>query len=95
MREYEVMFIVDPEIEEEEISQEIEKVKSLITEHGGEVESVDEWGKRQLAYPIRKKREGHYVVINFKGNSTLPQRLRDEIKLDSKILRSMVVRRGE
>ena len=59
MRSYELMFIVHPEVDESAFNELIDKVKSWITDSGGQVDNVDLWGKRRLAYPIQKQIEGH------------------------------------
>ena len=65
MTNYEVMFIINPTLEEEKREATIEKVKAIIAADG-EVDKVDAWGMRKLAYPIEKKFEGYYVVMDFK-----------------------------
>lgn len=70
MTNYEVMFIIDAALEDEKKDATVETVQSIIAADG-EVEKVDVWGMRKLAYPINKKEEGYYVVVDFKGNPTL------------------------
>ena len=95
VREYEMMVIVDPDIGEEEISTAINGIKEIIEKEGGAIEKIDEWGKRTLAYQIRHKKEGFYVIYYFKGQTDLPQKLRREINLNPHILRGMVIKKGE
>ena len=64
MREYELIFIVHPDLDETATNEIVERVKGWITEGGGTVEKVDPWGKRKLAYPIRKQNEGQYFLFN-------------------------------
>ena len=71
MTNYEVMFIIDPTLEDEKKDATVETVQGIIAADG-EVGKVDVWGMRKLAYPIQKKNEGYYVVIEFKANPTLP-----------------------
>ena len=66
MRNYETMFIINPNLDEEATKAVIEKFSNLLKEQGVEIESIDEWGIRRLAYEINKLKEGYYVVINFK-----------------------------
>ena len=75
MTNYEVMFIIDPTLEEEKREATIEKVKTIIAADG-EVDKVDAWGMRKLAYPIEKKFEGYYVVMEFKASTELNRRMR-------------------
>jgi len=63
MRSYELMFVVHPDLEESAFNELVEKVDSWIKDSGGEVENVDLWGKRKLAYPIQKQNEGQYVLM--------------------------------
>ena len=74
MTNYEVMFIIDPTLEDEQKDTTVETVKGIIATEG-EVGNVDVWGMRKLAYPIQKKAEGYYVVIEFKSKHTLPKEL--------------------
>ena len=91
---YETIFIVDSSKTEEEIASVVEKFKALIAENG-EIESVDEWGKRRLAYPINDKNEGYYVLVNFKGVATLPSELERIFGITEGILRSIIIRLDE
>jgi small subunit ribosomal protein S6 len=63
MREYELIFIVHPDLEETATNEVVDRVKDWITEAGGSVDKVDPWGKRRLAYPIRKQNEGQYFLM--------------------------------
>ena len=64
MREYELVFIVHPDLDETATNEVLNRVKGWITEAGGTIETVDPWGKRKLAYPIRKQLEGQYFLLN-------------------------------
>jgi len=66
VREYELMVIYSPELDEEALTAQIERTKDLIVGVGGEVEKVDQWGKRRFAYEIKNYTEGFYVVIDLK-----------------------------
>ena len=66
MREYETVFIVDPGCDEEQVNREVDTVKGIITEGSGQVVEVQVWGKRRLAYEIRRKKEGTYTFVRFK-----------------------------
>ena len=83
MTNYEVMFIIDAALEEEKKNATVETVQSIIAADG-EVEKVDVWGMKKLAYPIEKKEEGYYVVVDFKGNPTLPKELDRRLKSSEK-----------
>jgi len=66
MREYEMIMIIHPDLDEAAFTEVLQRVKDWITEAGGEVIKTDLWGKRELAYPIRKQRQGQYVLMQFK-----------------------------
>lgn len=92
MRDYEVVYIFDSALAEEQINEKLDRYHALLTgDHGGEITAVDHWGRRQLAYPIRKKPNGYYVVVQFRsGTEALPEFER-ALKLDDELLRHLVV----
>lgn len=94
MNKYETIFVIDATKTEEEITALVEKFKSLIEKYG-EIESVDEWGKRRLAYPINDRTEGYYVLVNFKANPDFPTELERVYGITDGIIRDIVVRREE
>lgn len=96
MTRYEVMFIVRPDIEgEDAVDQQIERYGRLIVDNGGEVTGVDKWGKRRFAYEIQGFTEGHYVVIQFKADSSVVDELNRIMKIADEIVRHIVVRLDE
>ena len=95
MRSYELGFILHPDVEQADVTQAVEKVRNYITAIGGEVTSVDVWGRRQLAYPIRKQREGTYVFLQTQINPQAVGELERNLKLDEEILRYLLVRLDE
>lgn len=94
MTNYEVMFILDPALEDAAKEAAVESVKSIIA-NGGEVGNVDVWGMRKLAYPIQKKNEGYYVVIEFKAEPTLPKELDRKLKITDDVMRHLIVNKDE
>ena len=80
MRDYEVLYILRPDMSEEEYTAAVEKFNALIQANGGEVVKTDIWGKRKLAYEIEKLREGYYVLVTFKAEPELPQELETELE---------------
>lgn len=94
MTNYEVMFIIDASLEETQKDAMIETVQSIISENG-EVVNVDVWGMRKLAYPIQKKNEGFYVVIDFKANSEMPKELDRRLKIYDSVVRHIIVNKDE
>lgn len=94
MNSYETIFIIDASLEEDAIKALQEKFVGLITSNG-EVESVDEWGKRRLAYAIDDKNEGYYVLVNFKADNEFPKELDRQYKITDGILRTIIIRKDE
>ncbi|MEG2896680.1 MAG: 30S ribosomal protein S6 [Eubacterium sp.] len=93
MRAYETVFVLQPELEKETIDTLVAKVKSTI-EAAGEIESVDEWGKRKLAYVIEKKyTEGYYVLIQFKAENSVLDALDHMYKITEGFIRNIVIKR--
>ncbi|MBQ7353764.1 MAG: 30S ribosomal protein S6 [Clostridia bacterium] len=94
MNSYETLFVVDATLSEEEVKATIEKFTALIAENGT-IDSVDEWGKRKLAYPINDKNDGYYVLVNFKSEGEFPSELERLFGINEYILRSIVIRHIE
>lgn len=94
MMNYEVLFVIDPTLEEDKKNAAIDRVKEVIASEG-EVGDVDIWGLRKLAYPIQKKNEGYYVVIQFKAEATLPAELDRRLKISDDYMRHMIVCKDE
>lgn len=92
MNKYEVVYIIDPAVEEEARKELIAKFNSLITDNGGSVDKVEEWGKRRLAYAIDYKTEGYYVLVNFQAESELPKELERNLQISDSIIRYQVIR---
>ena len=88
------MFILDPALEDETKDATVETVKSIIAKEG-EVGDVDVWGMRKLAYPIQKKNEGYYVVIEFKAQPTFPKELDRRLKISDNVMRHLIVNKDE
>ena len=91
MNKYENLYVITPELEEEAIKAIIEKFSGIITANGGEIESVDEWGKRRLAYPINDETEGYYVLFDFTSAPAFPAELDRVYKITEGILRTLIV----
>ena len=93
MNRYEMIYIIDADLEEAARKELIEKVSALITNNGGEIEKVDEtWGKRKLAYAIDYKTEGWYVLVNFKAPADLPRELERNLQINENVLRYLVIK---
>ena len=91
MTNYELMFIINPTLEEEKKNTVVEMVQGIITDNGGEVSNVDVWGMRKLAYLIEKKSEGYYVVIEFKAGTDLPKELDRRLCISDNVMRHMII----
>ena len=93
MNRYEMIYIIDADLEETARKELIEKGSTLITNNGGEIEKVDEtWGKRRLAYAIDYKTEGWYVLMTFKAPAELPRELERNLQINENVLRYLVVK---
>ena len=95
MNQYEALYIIVPEIDEETTKATIEKFKGIVESNAGEVVSVDEWGKRRLAYAIDYKTEGYYVLMSFTSGPEFPKELERILGITEGIMRSMIVCKGE
>ncbi len=91
MKNYETMFVLHPQYEDEQVDQFIEKVQERITMDGGEVTNLDKWGKRKLAYEIDKLREGHYVVMNYTAPKETSSKLEKAFNIAEGVLRYQIV----
>jgi len=95
MRTYELTFIVQPGVEDDGFPAVVEQVQEWIKAQGGEVLKTDLWGKRRLAYPIRKHREGYYALIQARIEPAALNELEHNLKLNEDILRYLLVRIDE
>lgn len=95
MHPYELMAILDPGVDERTVQPTMEKFLGVIRESGGEVENVDLWGKRRLAYEINKKNEGIYVVVNFTATAEATKELDRLLGLSEQVMRTKVLRTDE
>ena len=93
--QYELMVILQPEIDERQVAPNLDKFLKVITNDGGTIENVDVWGRRRLAYEIQKKNEGIYAVVNFTATSETTQELDRQLKLSESIMRTKVLRAEE
>ena len=94
MRPYEVMVIFDPDTEERSVQPTLEQYLTVITKGGGTVDNLDVWGRRRLAYEIRKKSEGIYVVITLTANPADVRELDRQFTINESIMRTKVIRPG-
>ena len=92
MRKYECTYILDPGIADEQQEPIIDRFKTLVGENGGTVDAVDKWERRRLAYEVKGKREGIYVVMNFSGEPKTEAELGRVLGISEGILRHLIVR---
>lgn len=91
MREYELVFIANSDLDDTALQELVNKVKSWIVDDGGEVIKIDLWGKRKLAYPIRKQRDGQYVLFQTKMSPKLGAQLERNLRYLESVLRFLLI----
>jgi small subunit ribosomal protein S6 len=92
MRRYEMMVILDPELEERTVSPSLDQFLSVVRNDGGSVENVEVWGRRRLAYEIDKKTDGIYAVIDMTATPDAVKELDRQLNLNEVVLRTKVIR---
>ena len=92
MNQYEVMYVIDAALEDSARAELINRFSDLVVKNGGEVDRVDEWGKRRLAYAIQYKTEGYYVLMYIKAPAELPREIERNMQISDSILRYLTVR---
>jgi len=95
LRTYELMMIAEPELDEEGVAAVTERVQQVITNNGGEVIKVKQMGRRKLAYPIQRRREGHYVLIHANMERETITELERNLRLSEDVFRHLLVRLDE
>lgn len=94
VRSYELVTVISPEVDEEEVSKVIDKVNRFVSDRGGIVEETKQWGRRKLAYPIERFMEADYILTRFKLESKLLRELETDLRASEEILRHLVVKVG-
>jgi len=92
MRQYELMVILDPEVDERTVAPSLDKFLGVVRSAGGTVEKVDIWGKRRLAYDIKKRSEGIYAVVNMTTTPDVAKELDRQLGLNEAVLRTKLMR---
>ncbi len=92
MRHYEMMIILDPELEERTVSPSLDKFLDVVRKGGGSVDTVEIWGKRRMAYDIAKKSEGIYAVVDMQATPEIAKELDRQLNLNESVLRTKVIR---
>ncbi|AKE52758.1 30S ribosomal protein S6 [Kangiella geojedonensis] len=94
MRHYEIVFLVHPD-QSDQVPGMVERYSKMITDAAGTVHRLEDWGRRQLAYPINKLHKAHYVLMNVEANGEVIEELEDAFRYNDAVLRNMVMRRKE
>lgn len=94
MRHYEIVFLVHPD-QSEQVPGMIERYTRAISDNGGQVHRLEDWGRRQLAYPINKIHKAHYVLMNIECSNEILDELTDNFRYNDAVIRNMVIRRDE
>ena len=92
MRHYEIVFIVHPD-QSEQVSAMIERYRTILTQSGGKIHRLEDWGRRQLAFPIQKVHKAHYVLMNIECNQELLDELEHGFKFNDAVLRHLTVKK--
>ena len=95
MNKYEAMYIVNPNVADDARAALVERFSGIVTNGGGNVEKIDDWGKRKLAYEINDRTEGYYVLMSFTSGPEFPKELDRILGITEGIMRSMIVCKGE
>ncbi|MBP6963339.1 MAG: 30S ribosomal protein S6 [Armatimonadetes bacterium] len=95
VRPYEVLYIVHPDLTDEQITPITEKYKAVVEGQGGEVESINRWEKRRLAYEVKGQMDGIYVLMNYTGEPAVSAELDRTMKIGEDVLRHLIVRTDE
>jgi small subunit ribosomal protein S6 len=95
MRNYEVMFIAHPDLDDASLNALVDKAKGWVSAAGGQVTQVDLWGRRRLAYPIRKQSEGQYILMQTQMEATGTRELERNMRLTEQVMRFQVIRTDE
>jgi small subunit ribosomal protein S6 len=93
--DYELVIVARGDLEESTRSNLLEQIKKLVEAQDGEIINIDEWGKKPLAYEIKKNKEGFYYLVNFKGNAKTPNSLNSKLKLMDELLRYLIMKRDK
>jgi len=94
MRHYEIVFLVHPD-QSEQVSAMVERYTKLIEEDGGKLHRLEDWGRRQLAYPIDKIHKAHYILMNVECSAKALEELTENFRYNDAVIRNMVMRRDE
>ena len=92
LRTYETVFIMDPEISDEDVDQVTERYKEIMSDFNGKIVRIEKWGRRKLAYRVKKRIKGNYILLVFHGDHQLTRELERNFRLDDRILKYLTVK---
>ena len=92
LRDYEIVYVIRPDIAEENLNPIVEKVSALITSRDGVISGIERWGKRKLAYPINHFLEGYYILGRFKAKPSAIKEIEANLQITEEILRELLVK---
>lgn len=95
MREYETIFVLRPDLEEEDIEKNIDRIKNIINNNDSEIIDEEIWGKKSLAYEINDYRSGHYTVLSFESDGSVVDELKRNYKIMDSVIRYLVVKKED
>ena len=95
LRDYEMVLIISPEVVGEELETKVDSISRFITERGGSISSVEQWGERRLAYPIEHFTEGSYVLIKFQFKPALCKQFEASLQISEEVLRYLLIKSGD
>ena len=95
MNNYETVFIVTPVLSEAQVAEVADKLQGVITENGGSIVNVENWGLRKLAYPIQKKSTGFYFLVEFTGEGSIINTLETQFRRDERIIRFLTFKQDK
>lgn len=91
MVNYEGVFILDPDLAVDASKAAVTQLQDLVTKNGGRVDGLQDWGKKRMAYKIKKKQDGNYIIINFQLDSSATKKLEQSLRLNDNIIRYLLV----
>ena len=95
LNDYELIYIVSPKVDEEHLTAVVEKVSKSVTDRGGTVEKIDQWGKKRLAYPIKHFNEGNYISAKIKLSPKSTAEMEANLQINEDVIRHLLVKAGE
>lgn len=92
MNFYESLFIINPALDDMEVKKVVDKVEGLIKKEGGEILKVDNWGKKKLAYEVKRQKKGYYILINFRMKTSTISELERSLKLTDPVIKFLIIK---